>query len=154
MKIINPSSIIFIILFALIGCQQAKVQQKELSATATVGKDYLEKQGYKVLSYVQHQESYKITKSKIQTLPYSFYWKMPGNNAVPYIGKMVDVEKFIIKNHPLDHWECCSGIKSKGKVYAYVYVVEGKVVGGTSFPYIPKDSALVGGYWSLDGRTD
>ncbi|MUK87824.1 hypothetical protein GMD78_05340 [Ornithinibacillus sp. L9] len=137
------------LLLGLTGCQE-----KDLSETAALAKEYLEQQGYKVISYEQHQESYKIIESKIETMPYSFYWKMPGNDAKLYVGKMVDVEKFIVKNHPLDNWECCDGVKSKGKVYVYVYVVEDKVVGGTSFPYGVDDAGLVGGYWSLDGRTE
>ncbi len=147
---INTLLIKFIVIsYTLMGCQQ-----EELSKTAMVAKEYLEEQGYNVLSYEHHQERYKITKSKLEILPYSFYWAVPGNNAEPFMGMVVDVEKFLVNHHPLDDWECCDGVKSNGKVYTYVYVIEGKVVGGTSFPSLPKDNEVIGGYWSLDGRTE
>lgn len=148
MKFNNLLLLFITLLLGLVGCQE-----KELSETDKVAKEYLEQQGYNVLSYEKHLESYKITKSKVESNPYQFFWGVPGNNPVPYYNKTVDVEKFIVKNHPLDNWECCDGVKSKGKAFTYVYVVEGKVVGGTSYPYGVDDAGLGGGYWSLDGRT-
>ncbi|WP_156324340.1 hypothetical protein [Bacillus sp. FJAT-27251] len=146
--------LLFVVLFlGLVGYLGKELSaMDDLSEPAAVAKEYLELQGYKVLSYEQQQEKYKITESKMETMPYRFYWKVPGNDPNPYIGKIVKVEKFIVKDHPLDNWECCGGVKSKGKVNAFVYVVENKVVGGTSFPYGVDDAGLVGGYWSLDGR--
>jgi hypothetical protein len=132
----------------LIGCQQKEELNNEMTA-----KKYLEKQGYEVISYEQQQESYKLTKEKLESAPYKYYWSMPGNDAKLYYGKTVDVEKFIVKNHPLDNWEY-DGVKSKGKVNVYVFVVDGKVVGGTSHPFILENSGLRGAYWSLVGRTD
>ena len=142
------------IYFILSGCQENNSSNKDLSGTAIIAKEYLEEQGYDVLSYEEQQESYKLTERKIKTMPYIFYWDMPGNDPTLHKGKVVDVEEFIVKNHPLDNWECCGGVKSKGKVYTYVYVIEGEVVGGTSFPYGVEDAGLTGGYWSLDGRTE
>lgn len=142
--------LIFVILYLFVGCQQ-----KELSQKATIAKDYLEEQGYEILSYEEPLMSYTLTKKKLEDLPYQIYWSLPGNNPNPYFNKEVQIEKFIVKNHPLDDWECCDGIKSRGKVYVYVYIVEGTVVGGTSFPFLAKkDEVLGGGYWSLDGRSE
>lgn len=135
--------------WGLMGCQEVKPE--DLSQTASVAYEYLEQQGYEVLSYEKHQENYTLTESKVETEPYNIYWKLPGNDPSLYFGKTVDVETFIVKNHPLDDWEGGNGLKSKGKVYTFVYVVEDEVVGGTSFPYGLKNAA--GGYWSLDGKT-
>ncbi|MGD6801863.1 hypothetical protein FZC79_15385 [Rossellomorea vietnamensis] len=152
MKRIYSILLIFLLIISS-GCQQNESAVTD-SKTSAIAKEYLEKEGYEVLSYENLQESYTLTKKKLETLPYQFYWMMPGNDSSPHIGKTVDVEKFLVRNHPLDDWECCGGIKAKGKVYTYVYVVEGKVIGGTSFPYGAENSDLGGGYWSLDGRTD
>jgi hypothetical protein len=144
---------LFIVLLVLItGCQQS--QHIKLSENSKMAKKYLENQGYEIISYEEYHESYKLTKHKLESLPYKAWWSMPGNDPKPYYGKTVHVQKFIVKNHPLDHWECCNGIRSKGKVNVYVYLIEGEVVGGISYPDIPEDSGLLGGYWSLDGRTD
>lgn len=137
-----------LLILGLIGCQQKEDLNKEMTA-----KKYLEKQGYEVISYEQQQESYKLTEEKLESAPYNFYWSLPGNDAKRYFDKTVFVEKFIVKNHPLDNWEN-DGIKSKGKVNVYVFVVDGKVVGGTSYPFIPENSGLRGAYWSLDGRNE
>lgn len=145
------------ILFVLIGCQD-----KDLSKTAVIAKDYLEEQNYKVLSYTGkeifshngYQENFKITEDNINNSRWKFSHSVADGNPEQYIGKVIDIESFIIKNHPLDHWKSHSGLKSKGKTYVFVFVVEGKVVGGTSFPFMPKGYDEDGGYWPIDGRAN
>ncbi|MCG1023828.1 hypothetical protein [Sutcliffiella horikoshii] len=149
MNTIKINLMLIALFLVLVGCQE-----KELSETAAFAKEYLELQGYNVLTYEGQLESYKITKYKVDSIPYHIHWSLPGNNPEPYYNKIVEVEKFIVNNHPLDNWECCDGVKSKGKVSTYVYVVEGQIVGGYSTPYGIKPSAgVVGGNWSLDGKS-
>jgi hypothetical protein len=54
----------------------------------------------------------------------------------------------------LEHWQSnskVSKLKSDGTTQVFVYVIDSKAVGGTSFPSISEH--LLGGYWSLDGKT-
>lgn len=68
---------------------------------------------------------------------------IPVNN---FIGKAIFNERFIVKNHPLDDWNS-EKENSEGMTYVDVIVVDGKAIGGTSFPYT-KDS-YVGMPYSL-----
>jgi hypothetical protein len=97
-------------------------------------------------------QNYVLSKEKLIQMPYSIYWGMQKEDPSKFIGKNVDIEKYIVKNHPLDNWK--SGeMKSKGQTELNVYVVDNQVIGGTSFPVIEGKLALLGGYWSLDGKS-
>lgn len=89
-------------------------------------------------------------------LPYSNYWGLQTEDPSVYLDKEVNVQKFIVTNHPLDNWKSTSAkpeniVKSKGKTAIWIYVVDNQAVGGHSYPVI--DQAMDGGVWSLDGRT-
>lgn len=58
-----------------------------------------------------------------------------------------------MKNHPLDNWKE-NGVKSNGKVKVNVFVVDGKIIGGTSMPIIPTKNGITGGWFSLDGKSN
>ncbi|MEW9669867.1 hypothetical protein [Ammoniphilus sp. 3BR4] len=112
---------------------------------------YLEQKGYKVLSIEGSVETYELSKEKITTSPYAIAWGLQTVEPSEYFGKTVDIQKFVVENHPLDNWES-NNVKSKGKTEVYVYVVDGKAIGGTSLP-VTDDVSVRGGYWSLDGKT-
>ena len=153
MKHFRLMFLLLILISGFIGYwMEGTAEEKNVSATAQAAREYLEQQEYTVLSYEQQSDRYQLTDSKLESLPYSFEWGSPGNDPGPYIGKTVNVETFIVQNHSLDHWECCEGVKSKGKAYTHVFVVDNQVIGGTSAPYGIEQAGLVGGYWSLDGR--
>lgn len=114
--------------------------KEELPAERSASFDYLTSKGYKVQSYAGQSQSYELTKEKLIQLPYMMYWGLQSVDPADYIGQTINVEKFIVTNHPL----------SKGKVDVYVYEVEGKPIGGTSYP---TGDTSVGGYWSLEGKT-
>ncbi|WP_334072056.1 MULTISPECIES: hypothetical protein [Paenibacillus] len=122
-----------LLLILVVGCTQISKEQSAL-------KSYLEEKGYRVLSYEGRVDSYQLTKQKIVTLPHMIYWGLQTVDPSNYFGKTVYVEKFTVKNHPL----------AQGKVEVYVYVVDGKPFGGTSNP---SGEELMGGYWSLEGKT-
>ncbi|MED4015135.1 hypothetical protein [Sutcliffiella cohnii] len=147
MKISYMFFLFIVVCSILSGCNK-----EELTETGLVAKEYLDEKGYKILSYEQQVESYLLTESKLKQSPYDFEWNVPGNNPDPYFNKTVYVERFIVKGHPLDNWES-NGVKSKGKVYVHVFVVDGAVVGGTSYPDIPARHGMVGGWYSLDGES-
>lgn len=146
----NAKSVfILAVIFLLSGCQP-----KDLSESAIEAKKYLEMEGYKILSYEGTLEGYTLTEQKLEEMPHQIHWSLPGNDPEPYFNKKVEIERFKVKNHPLDNWECCDGIKAKGNVYVNVFLVDGKIAGGTSYPSLGKqDDGLGGGYWSLDGKS-
>ncbi|MBW5448613.1 hypothetical protein GE107_21435 [Cohnella sp. CFH 77786] len=135
-----------IALFMLAGCSSnSKSVNNPDARTAQI---YLESRGYQIVSYEGVVYEYTLNKENVTRLPYSAYWQLPGNDPEPVFGKSVTVHKFIVKNHPLDHYH--SGeYKAKGKTEAYVHIAEGKVAAGTSFPVM--DQGLDGGYWNIDG---
>lgn len=126
---------VFLLLF-LLGCTESNEIPKEQSTM----KDFIENKGYQVISYEGLAETYELTKEKITELPYIMYWGLQSVEPAQYFGKTINVEKFLVKNHPL----------SEGEVDVYVYEVDGQPIGGTSFPH---GERLYGGYWSLDGKT-
>jgi hypothetical protein len=132
----------------LFGCKAAEKQQ--LTENAKTAKTYIENEGYKVLSYEGSVSTYVLTKNLIKTLPYAMYWTLPGNNPENVYGKKVEVEKFIVNNHPLDRYKS-GNAKAKGRTEVYVHLAGGDVVAGTSFPIM--DSQLMGGYWNINGKT-
>ncbi|MEK4327941.1 hypothetical protein MKZ24_18265 [Paenibacillus sp. FSL R7-0297] len=143
------------LLFSLTGCS-ASHSATTLDHNATAAKDYLESKGYKVSSYEGSSEVYTLTKEKLMNLPYSNYWGLQTEDPSVYLDKEVNVQKFIVTNHPLDNWKSTSAkpeniVKSKGKTAIWIYVVDNQAVGGHSYPVI--DQAMDGGVWSLDGRT-
>lgn len=125
-----------LLLLILIGCNERNVVPKEQS----VFQSYLESKGYQIVSYEGRTQSYELTKQKIVIMPYMMYWGLQSVDPSKYFGKIINVEKFIVKNHPL----------AKGKVDIYLYEVDGQPIGGTSYPH---GDTSVGGYWSLDGKT-
>ncbi|MFD0713012.1 hypothetical protein [Paenibacillus sp. GCM10027626] len=136
---------VFVLL--LVGCQ-ASGGSEQLSDQAVVAKQYIEQAGYKVLSYEGKVSTYKLTKDLVGQLPHAMYWSLPGNDPEKAYGKTVEVEKFIVSNHPLDNYQSGS-VKAKGKTEVYVHLAEGRVVAGTSFPVT--DTPPDGGYWNIHG---
>lgn len=125
-------------LLIVTGCSNAEgVEQgnkrNELSKMKTASQSYLENKGYQIVSYEGRAESYELTKQKIISLPYMIYWGLQPVDPSKYFGKTINVEKFIVKNHPLTQGE-----------------VDGQPIGGTSYPH---GDTSDGGYWSVDGKT-
>ncbi|TYP50348.1 hypothetical protein [Thermosediminibacter litoriperuensis] len=132
----------------LSGCGTAE------NKNAKVAKDYLKSMGYKIVSYEGTAGEYVLTKEKLTQMPYMQYWGLQREDPGKYIGKTITVEKFIVKNHPLDNWESSSKfdpVKSKGKTIMWVFLADNRVVGGISYPVV--DKMLYGSVWSIDGKT-
>ncbi|WP_232695443.1 hypothetical protein [Brevibacillus daliensis] len=102
---------------------------------------YLENKGYSIESYEGIVDQYILTKQHLVTLPHMMYWELQEVDPSLYIGKNIIVKKFIVTHHPL----------SEGKVEAFVYEVDKKPIGGTAQPM--SRERMVGGYFSIDGKT-
>lgn len=125
-----------VLVLLLIACSGSNELPIERSAATA----YIEEKGYRVISYEGQSANYELTKEKLTQLPYMMYWGLQSVDPADYIGKIINVEKFIVTNHPL----------SKGKVEVYVYEAQGMPIGGTS---VPHGDTSDGGYWSLEGKT-
>lgn len=84
-------------------------------------------------------------KADLLELPTRSRWEVQTTPPDKYIGRDIRQEGFIVRNHPLDE------VADLGQTNVTVMMVDGKVIGGTSFP----DSAepLTGAAYSLDGKT-
>ncbi|MBM7564546.1 hypothetical protein [Paenibacillus sacheonensis] len=126
-----------ILLFALlIGC----TDRRDTPRDQLENKRFLENKGYHVISYEGRADRYELTRQKLVALPYMMHWALQPVDPGDYLGKTVDVEQFIVDDHPL----------AEGKVDVYVYVVDRRPIGGNSYPH---GDASDGGYWSLEGKT-
>lgn len=130
------SVFIIVLLMLLITSCTAK---KEFPEEVRVVAEYLEEKGYDILSYEGRGQSYVLTKDLITQLPYIMYWGVQSFDASVYLGQRIEVENFIVKNHPL----------SEDSVDVSVFVVENQPIGGTSFPH---GDSSDGGYWNLEGK--
>lgn len=139
---------LLIVFLMLSGCGAAE------NKNVKVAREYLKSRGFRIVSYEGTAEEYVLTKEKLTRLPYMQHWGLQGEDPGKYIGKTITVEKFIVKNHPLDNWDSGSiidPVKSTGKTIVWVFLVDNQVVGGISHPVV--DKMLLGSVWSIDGKT-
>jgi hypothetical protein len=134
----------------LIGCSTNSQVESQMTPVESTISQELQHTGYQVIEAKGKTEEYQLTKEQLSKLPYSIYWGLQAVDPTPYIGKTVQVYKFIVTHHPLDNWTSGT-VKAKGQSEVYVFYVDNKIVGGTSHPVV--DEQLQGGYWSLDGKT-
>ncbi|WP_066636692.1 hypothetical protein [Desulfolucanica intricata] len=118
-----------------------------------IAKDYLTMKGYTIVSY-EGNAKFKLTQEILAESPHMTGWEVQNVNPAKYIGKTINIERFIISNHPLDNWKQQSNtntINSEGKTRVTVFVVNNKIIGGTSHPFIG-EQILEDTIWSLDGK--
>lgn len=150
--------VIFISLLLLVtmivGCVEIKEQSKNGLDSKIIAENYLNEKKYTIVEY-QGNSSYILTKDKLTETLYMQQWIMQENFPDELINKIVYVENFIVKNHPLDNWTSKNingeiSAKSLGKVYVSVFIVDGKVAGGVSNPVT--DVMVYGGFYNLEGK--
>lgn len=136
--------IIVCALFLAACSSEGEQSEPTLGADAKVAKAYLEEQGYEVVSYREKRTS-SFEKADLLELPTRSTWEVQMTPPDEYIGRDIRQEGFIVRDHPLDE------VADLGQTNVTVMMVDGKVIGGTSYP----DSAepLTGASYSLDGKT-
>ena len=156
--------LLFSIIFSLVACSSLSVSEidqrysiitdSKLSKEAKIAQLFLQEKGYKVIAYSSGtSSSYQLTEEKLndeQDKYENYKWALQGISPERYIGKTINNERFIVKNHPLDKWKSGSSV-SEGKAYVDVMVIDGKALGGVSAPYTKEK--LVGKPFTLDGET-
>lgn len=134
-----------IVLFSA-GCSS----QHPINKERRIAEEYLQEHGYTVMSHEISLEPYTLLKKDLRKTYNMQIWEVQMITPEDYIGETIYGERFIIKNHPLDHWESGTN-KSLGKTEVYLMIVNDQVIGGTSFP-VTKEN-LYGAPYSLDGKT-
>lgn len=136
---------VFLCLF-LVACGSESEKERE----ATIGKhgriaeEHLEKKGYQVISY--NGEFIKtLKKADLLEEHEKNMWAVQSVSPDAYIGKTIYFEHFTVKNHPID------AQSDFGQAAVTVMVVDGKVIGGKSFP--DSDGSYMGNGYSLNGKT-
>ncbi|OCA84530.1 hypothetical protein A8F94_15295 [Bacillus sp. FJAT-27225] len=127
----------FLVLFLLVGCEQ----KFDLDANGKLAMQYLLDEGYTIKSY-DGNYVYNVSKQDLVRQPHYYMWGVQSVSPDPYIGKDVIQERFTVKNHPLS--------KLYGPIAVSVFIYNGEVIGGTSFP---AEGGMVGAPHSLDGKT-
>lgn len=128
--------IIVLLMVIITGCTAKEEYPEDVRVVA----EYVEEKGYDIVSYEGRGQSYLLTKDIITMLPYMLYWGVQTFDVSVYLGQRIEINNFIVKNHPL----------SEDKVDVSVFVVENQPIGGTAFPH---GDTSDGGYWNLDGKT-
>ncbi|MFB5759743.1 hypothetical protein [Paenibacillus medicaginis] len=135
----------FFVLVALalftLGCNQREVTGDERTA-----KEFIEGQGYRVNSFLGLLDKYKLSKSMLygpDTAPYQQIWSVQETEPERYFGEEISVYGFVVTNHPLQK-------QYNAQTRLYIMLADEKVIGGYSYPDM---EGLVGGVYSLDGKT-
>lgn len=133
--------LIGLMLLILVGCSNDTLGDEKIA------EQYVMAQDYKITSYKGEVYSYTLDKSKLfgntESIPIQQAWGVQKVEPDKYIEKEVTIYAFTVTNHPLEKIY-------KAKSNVYIMLSEGKVIGGYSFPDV---DGMVGGYYSLDGKT-
>lgn len=124
------------------GCSQG------VTGDEKTAEDYVKSQGYDVTSSKGEVDKYTLEKSRLyggtDTTQYQQAWGVQAADPDEYLGKVIVVYGFTVKNHPLEKI-----YKQSNGTNIYIMLSEGKVIGGYSFP----NGDVVGAFYSLDGKT-
>ncbi len=142
-NVVKKGFMFLFILLLFVGCQVTDSD----SDMPSIAKQHLQQQGYTIISHEWSSEPYTLERDRLDEEYLVQVWQVQAANKEDYIGKEIYEERFIVKNHPLDDWDG----KGLGKTNVYVMLVDGQVIGGTSFPIT--EESLVGAPFSLDGKT-
>lgn len=118
---------------------------ENLSAKGEIAKSHLEELGYKILSF-ESEDVLRFSKEQLEVLPYKAMWEVQSVSPDKYIDKDIDTVVFLVRNHPLDD------LFDMGKTRVIVFIYKNEVIGGFSSP-ISKNNDVVGGWYSIDGKT-
>jgi hypothetical protein len=119
-----------------------------LDENGEMAEQYLQDQGYSIKSY-EGNATYTFEREDLTDKPDILYWRVQSVEPDAYIGKEIIQEIFIVKDHPLSEiYGPQPGFSEKVEVSVYIH--DGEIIGGTSFP---SGEGLAGSPYSLDGKT-
>lgn len=129
-------------LIFLSACSQSE-KKESLTEYAQLAKSDLEKRGYEIVEF-KGEKVVSFEREELLESPYQDMWGVQTMAPDPYIGRDITLAHFLVRNHPLDDQF------EMGQTNVFVMLLEGEVIGGTSFP--DSKEPLVGGSYSLDGK--
>ena len=133
--------------------QESKVVYTAESSNSVTGaektaEDYVKSQGYIVTARKGEINKYILEKNKLygatETLQYQQMWAVQKVEPDKYFGKEITIYGFTVNNHPSENI-----YKENEGANVFIMLLEGKVIGGYSFP----NAQVVGAVYSLDGKT-
>lgn len=107
----------------------------------------IREKGYTIVKYRGSGTPYVLTKELLLKMPYSVAWGVQKEPPEQFLGKTIQSEHFLVKNHPLDH----AHKESLGQTDVWILLAEGHAIGGTSLTHTK--TPLYGGVYSLEGKT-
>jgi hypothetical protein len=141
-------------LMALIVSGRSDKAELSFSGDERKAADIIEARGYSIISAAGQSESYELSKEKLNQPPYMTIWSVQETEPDPYIGKMIASYSFVVSGHPLEQMYTASADhSSEYEIHINVLLSDGEVIGGYSYPIKKDNVALMGGVYSLDGKT-
>lgn len=135
------TTLIMSLFFILSGCNT----EQPLSADASTAKDYIENSGYDIKSVIK-EESFTLQEADLSDPGFQQLLVVQDSDLTSYLDEEIDIVQFDVEGHPLEeHFTEMTTIVT-------VYLNEGEVIGGWSFPNDPQNT-MVGAVYSIDGRT-
>ncbi|GBF73811.1 hypothetical protein PA598K_02132 [Paenibacillus sp. 598K] len=137
------------------GEQEATVGQTALAAEpeAASALAMLTERGYRVQSAFGKAASYVLEPHLMTTEPYRSVWAVQEVKPEAYWGQTVAAHSFVVSDHPLEQTYASLFASRDYETVVTVLCVDGLAIGGVSSP-VDKDGALMlGGTYSLDGKT-
>ncbi len=143
MMIMKKWTMLILCLF-LVACGEEVEPEPEMAENGRVAEQYLEKQQYPIVSF-EGEHTSTLTLDELKEDRARNTWGLQSVSPDEYVGKIIYYENFTVKDHPI------SEQSPTGLTGVSLMVVDGKVIGGTSFP-VTDGSGLGNGY-SLSGET-
>lgn len=113
----------------------------------------LKEKGYRVQSAYGKAATYVLEPDLMTTEPYRSVWAVQEVKPEAYWGQTVAAHSFVVSDHPLEQTYASLFASRNYETVVTVLSVDGLAIGGVSSP-VDKDGALMlGGTYSLDGRT-
>ncbi|MCM3713968.1 hypothetical protein M3202_07705 [Alkalihalobacillus oceani] len=133
--------VLVFIMLVFVGC----TGDESISNHVVMAQDFLRHEGYEVVSY-EGEGRRTFAKSDLLELSNEQVWAVQYTEPDEYLNKQIETVSFTVKNHPLDEQF------NMGKTSVTVWLQNGEVIGGWSFP-VSKKNDVAGAPSSLDGKT-
>lgn len=142
---------LFLILLIVSSCSNKSVSS--LNGDERKAADMLESKGYSIISTLGELEGYELSKEKLIQPPYMNIWSVQERKPEQYIGKSITSYSFVVSGHPLEYIYASADISLEYEIHIGVLLSDGIVIGGYSYPVRKDGTLLMGGFYSIDGKT-
>lgn len=141
-------TLIFLFISGCTGEAESMLHGEERTAA-----DAIETRGYKILSNLGESEAYVLDREKLMQPPYMNIWSMQEAEPELYFGKTITSYDFVVSGHRLEQMYASVNQSSDYYFHVNIMLSEGEVIGGYSYPVRKDGTLLMGGVYSLDGKS-